>query len=96
MAQRPSPTAPHATLALTLSPTRSPQPSAPPHRARTPRSSPQVTEALKAYSKRDMKVLFVSNVDGSHIAETLLQCPAETTLFLVASKTFTTQVLHIH
>merc|ERR1719282_1997322 len=50
-----------------------------------------VTEALKPYSKRDMKVLFVSNVDGSHIAETLLQCPAETTLFLVASKTFTTQ-----
>ncbi len=50
-----------------------------------------MTEALKAYSKRDMKVLFVSNVDGSHIAETLLQCPAETTLFLVASKTFTTQ-----
>jgi glucose-6-phosphate isomerase len=50
-----------------------------------------VTEALKSYSKRDMKVLFVSNVDGSHIAETLLQCPAETTLFLVASKTFTTQ-----
>ena len=50
-----------------------------------------MTEALKAYSKRDMQVLFVSNVDGSHIAETLLQCPAETTLFLVASKTFTTQ-----
>jgi len=50
-----------------------------------------VTEALKSYSKRDMKVLFVSNVDGSHIAETLLQCPPETTLFLVASKTFTTQ-----
>jgi len=50
-----------------------------------------VTEALKSYSKRDMKMLFVSNVDGSHIAETLLQCPAETTLFLVASKTFTTQ-----
>ena len=50
-----------------------------------------MTEALKSYSKRDMKVLFVSNVDGSHIAETLLQCPAETTLFLVASKTFTTQ-----
>ena len=93
MAQRPSPTAPHATLALTLSPTPhrpTPQPH-PPHLAPTPRPLLQVTEALKSYSKRDMKVLFVSNVDGSHIAETLLQCPAETTLFLVASKTFTTQ-----
>jgi glucose-6-phosphate isomerase len=50
-----------------------------------------VTEALKPYSKRDLKVHFVSNVDGTHIAETLRELNAETTLFLVASKTFTTQ-----
>ncbi|QOV91973.1 glucose-6-phosphate isomerase [Humisphaera borealis] len=50
-----------------------------------------VTEALKPYSKRDLKVHFVSNVDGTHIAETLRTLNAETTLFLVASKTFTTQ-----
>jgi len=40
---------------------------------------------------RDLKVLFVSNVDGTHISEVLRETPAETTLFLVASKTFTTQ-----
>lgn len=50
-----------------------------------------VTEALKPYSKRDLKMLFCSNVDGTHIAEILKQCDAETTLFLIASKTFTTQ-----
>lgn len=50
-----------------------------------------VTEALKPYTKRDLKVHFVSNVDGTHIAETLRDLDAETTLFLVASKTFTTQ-----
>jgi len=50
-----------------------------------------VTEALKPYTKRDLKVHFVSNVDGTHIAETLRDLNAETTLFLVASKTFTTQ-----
>ena len=50
-----------------------------------------VTEALKPYSKRDLKALFVSNVDGTHIAETLLECDPETTLFIIASKTFTTQ-----
>jgi glucose-6-phosphate isomerase len=50
-----------------------------------------VTEALKPYSKRDLKVHFVSNVDGTHIAETLRTLSPETTLFLVASKTFTTQ-----
>ena len=49
-----------------------------------------VTEALKSYSKRDLKVLFVSNVDGTHISEILRETPPETTLFLVASKTFTT------
>ena len=50
-----------------------------------------VTEALKPYTKRDLKVHFVSNVDGTHIAETLRDLNAETTLFLIASKTFTTQ-----
>jgi len=50
-----------------------------------------VTEALKPYTKRDLKVHFVSNVDGTHIAEVLRELNAETTLFLIASKTFTTQ-----
>jgi len=50
-----------------------------------------VTEALKPYCKRDLKVHFVSNVDGTHIAEVLKLVNAETTLFLIASKTFTTQ-----
>ncbi len=50
-----------------------------------------VTEALKPYQVEGFKTLFVSNVDGSHIAETLKGLDAETTLFLVASKTFTTQ-----
>ncbi|GJJ10488.1 phosphatidylinositolN-acetylglucosaminyltransferase subunit gpi1 [Clathrus columnatus] len=50
-----------------------------------------VTEALKAYSKRDLNAHFVSNIDGTHLAETLLKCDPETTLFIVASKTFTTQ-----
>ncbi|EAU82208.1 glucose-6-phosphate isomerase [Coprinopsis cinerea okayama7 len=50
-----------------------------------------VTEALKPYSKRDLKAKFVSNVDGTHIAEVLRECNPETTLFIIASKTFTTQ-----
>ncbi len=50
-----------------------------------------VTEALKPYGHPDLRMHFVSNVDGTHIAETLKQCDPETTLFLVASKTFTTQ-----
>eukprot|EP00584_Thalassiosira_punctigera_P000689 CAMPEP_0172529728 /NCGR_PEP_ID=MMETSP1067-20121228/3730_1 /TAXON_ID=265564 ORGANISM="Thalassiosira punctigera, Strain Tpunct2005C2" /NCGR_SAMPLE_ID=MMETSP1067 /ASSEMBLY_ACC=CAM_ASM_000444 /LENGTH=554 /DNA_ID=CAMNT_0013313839 /DNA_START=170 /DNA_END=1834 /DNA_ORIENTATION=+ len=50
-----------------------------------------VTEALKPYCKRDLKLHFCSNVDGTHIAEILKQCDAERTLFLIASKTFTTQ-----
>lgn len=50
-----------------------------------------VTEALKAYSKRDLTAHFVSNIDGTHLAETLKLCNPETTLFIVASKTFTTQ-----
>jgi glucose-6-phosphate isomerase len=49
-----------------------------------------VTEALKAYSNH-IKLHFVSNVDGSHIAETLKDLDPETTLFMIASKTFTTQ-----
>ncbi|MFO0878444.1 MAG: glucose-6-phosphate isomerase [Gemmataceae bacterium] len=50
-----------------------------------------VTEALKPYSKRDLGIHFVSNIDGTHLAETLRRVQPETTLFLVASKTFTTQ-----
>lgn len=49
-----------------------------------------VTEALKAY-KTHLNLHFVSNVDGTHLAETLKGLNPETTLFLVASKTFTTQ-----
>ncbi len=49
-----------------------------------------VTEALKAY-KNHLNMHFVSNVDGTHIAETLKGLNADTTLFLIASKTFTTQ-----
>ncbi|MVN92587.1 glucose-6-phosphate isomerase [Mucilaginibacter aquatilis] len=49
-----------------------------------------VTEALKPYKTR-LNLHFVSNVDGTHIAETLKKVDAETTLFLIASKTFTTQ-----
>lgn len=49
-----------------------------------------VTEALKSYSKRDMTAHFVSNIDGTHMAEALKASDPETTLFLVASKTFTT------
>ncbi|KII84543.1 hypothetical protein PLICRDRAFT_179367 [Plicaturopsis crispa FD-325 SS-3] len=50
-----------------------------------------VTEALKPYSKRDLTAHFVSNIDGTHIAETLRLCDPERTLFIIASKTFTTQ-----
>lgn len=49
-----------------------------------------VTEALKSYKTR-LNVHFVSNVDGTHIAETLQHLNPATTLFLIASKTFTTQ-----
>lgn len=48
-------------------------------------------EALKAYSDRDLRMHFVSNVDGTHIAECLRQLNPETCLFIIASKTFTTQ-----
>ena len=50
-----------------------------------------VTEALKPYGKDGMKLHFVSNVDGTHMAEALKHSNPETSLFLVASKTFTTQ-----
>ena len=50
-----------------------------------------VTEALKPYAKEGLYAHFVSNVDGSHLAQTLKHCQPATTLFLVASKTFTTQ-----
>lgn len=50
-----------------------------------------VTEALKPYQSKDLEIYFVSNVDGTHIAETLKKVDPETTLFFIASKTFTTQ-----
>ncbi|HEY4338065.1 MAG TPA: glucose-6-phosphate isomerase [Puia sp.] len=50
-----------------------------------------VTEALRPYWKEGMQAYFVSNVDATHIVETLKKVTPEETLFLVASKTFTTQ-----
>jgi glucose-6-phosphate isomerase len=50
-----------------------------------------VTEALRPYWEKEIQTYFVSNIDGTHIAETLKKVNAEETLFLVASKTFTTQ-----
>lgn len=50
-----------------------------------------VTEALKPYTVEGIETYFVSNVDGTHIAETLKKLNPERTLFLIASKTFTTQ-----
>lgn len=50
-----------------------------------------VTEALKPYWLEDIQTFFVSNIDGTHIAEVLKKIKPERTLFLVASKTFTTQ-----
>ncbi len=50
-----------------------------------------VTEALRAFKKPHINTHFVSNIDGTHIAETLKKISPETTLFLIASKTFTTQ-----
>jgi glucose-6-phosphate isomerase len=50
-----------------------------------------VTEALKPYKKENIQTYFVSNVDATHIAETLKKVNPEETLFLIASKTFTTQ-----
>ena len=50
-----------------------------------------ITEALKPYWQEGIETYFVSNVDGTHIAETLKKVNPERTLFLIASKTFTTQ-----
>ncbi|KAK4698555.1 glucose-6-phosphate isomerase, partial [Phenoliferia sp. Uapishka_3] len=50
-----------------------------------------VCEALKPYGKRDLDMHFVSNVDGTHVVEVTKLCDPETTLFIIASKTFTTQ-----
>ncbi len=50
-----------------------------------------VTEALKPLRKPHITPYFVSNVDGTHMQETLKQLDPETTLFIIASKTFTTQ-----
>ncbi len=50
-----------------------------------------VTEALRPYKLPGINAHFVSNVDGTHLVETLKKVSPETTLFLVASKTFTTQ-----
>jgi glucose-6-phosphate isomerase len=50
-----------------------------------------VTQALKPYAKDGLAVHFVSNIDGTHLAETLKPLNPDTTLFMIASKTFTTQ-----
>ena len=50
-----------------------------------------VTEALKSYGKPGLRPHFVSNIDGTHLVETLKALDPETTLFIIASKTFTTQ-----
>eukprot|EP00756_Hemistasia_phaeocysticola_P006609 Hpha_TRINITY_DN13917_c0_g2::TRINITY_DN13917_c0_g2_i1::g.35450::m.35450/K01810/GPI, pgi; glucose-6-phosphate isomerase len=50
-----------------------------------------VTEALKPYAHRRLKVHYVSNIDGTHLAETLRKVDLEGTLFIVSSKTFSTQ-----
>ncbi|HJX32492.1 MAG TPA: glucose-6-phosphate isomerase [Thermodesulfobacteriota bacterium] len=50
-----------------------------------------VTECLRPYAQEGLSVHFVSNVDGTHLAETVKKLNPETTLFMIASKTFTTQ-----
>ncbi len=50
-----------------------------------------VTEALKSYSQDGLNVHFVSNIDGTHLTEAIRHLSYETTLFVVVSKTFTTQ-----
>jgi glucose-6-phosphate isomerase len=50
-----------------------------------------VCDALKPYSRPDLNIHFVSNIDGAHLDRALQLCNPETTLFIVASKTFTTQ-----
>jgi len=49
------------------------------------------TEALRPYASRDLRSHFVSNVDENHINDTLAGLDPETTLFIIVSKTFTTQ-----
>ncbi len=49
------------------------------------------TEALKPYGKPGLRPHFISNIDGTHLVETLKALDPETTLFIIASKTFTTQ-----
>ena len=50
-----------------------------------------VCDALKPYARPDLNVHFVSNIDGAHLVRALEKCNVETTLFIIASKTFTTQ-----
>jgi glucose-6-phosphate isomerase len=50
-----------------------------------------VTESLRPYRRQGLKAHFVSNIDGTHISETLARLNPETVLFMIASKTFTTQ-----
>ena len=50
-----------------------------------------VTEALKPYAKPDLRAHFVSNIDGSQLAEVLKRLNPQTSLFIISSKTFTTQ-----
>ena len=50
-----------------------------------------VCDALKPYASEKLNIHFVSNIDGAHLMRALEKCNAETTLFIVASKTFTTQ-----
>lgn len=50
-----------------------------------------IVEALKSYQKPDLEVYFISNVDGTDAAEVLRKLDPETTLFIIASKTFTTK-----
>jgi len=50
-----------------------------------------VTQALQHYAKKDVNIHFVSNIDATHIVEATKKCDPETTLVIIASKTFTTQ-----
>jgi len=50
-----------------------------------------VTEALRPFAHGAIRMHFVSNIDGTHIAETLRKLDPETSMFIIASKTFTTQ-----
>jgi len=50
-----------------------------------------VCDALKPYASPELNIHFVSNIDGAHLMRALEKCNADTTLFIVASKTFTTQ-----